>query len=522
TGNTAVYDISLGFGTGGATNTIQSMQGFFLKAVGANVTTTVEEADKIAGNAGGFFGGAPGEVPPALRLQITTAANQWRDEVGIVFHAGESGYDAEDVLKYTLSANGAPRISTLAGTTPVAINAHGPLATGMTIPVLVQAGVSGTHTLTVIPQGDYGISCITLEDLATGAVIPLAEGGSYTFELSTDADPAQPRFLIHATPASLLYAEDATCGGTSNGQATLVVQGPPTEITWYDNAGNALLTQAGATGANIITGLDAGAYMVTVATAGCGTLSREFSIDAPFVLEALGEAVNASCADAQDGLIDLMVLGGTAPYAFQWDDAAASTSEDLVAGPGSYTVTITDANGCTWNSAPIAIGNDGPVAVIEQAPSTAMVGQPVQFIAGTVSGSYFWSFGDGESSTAQDPLHTFAFPGTYTVVLAVQDGDCGDATSVDVTVELGTAMQEAAVRAHRAWAGPQGIVVEHAFGGKAAVQADLLDATGRLVLSRRMAGERMVLPVEALTDGLWFVRLTHGQERAILRVPLVR
>ena len=54
---------------------------------------------------------------------------------------------------------------------------------------------------------------------------------------------------------------------------------------------------------------------------------------------------------------------------------------------------------------------------------------------GTVS-SWSWDFGDTNTSTDQNPEHTYAAPGTYAVQLIVTD-DLGatDTTSQDVTVE---------------------------------------------------------------------------------------
>ena len=55
---------------------------------------------------------------------------------------------------------------------------------------------------------------------------------------------------------------------------------------------------------------------------------------------------NISCFGADDGSIDLVVSGGTGAYTFQWSNGASS--EDLSnLAPGTYTVTITDANGCS-------------------------------------------------------------------------------------------------------------------------------------------------------------------------------
>jgi chitodextrinase len=49
--------------------------------------------------------------------------------------------------------------------------------------------------------------------------------------------------------------------------------------------------------------------------------------------------------------------------------------------------------------------------------------------------SWSWDFGDGESSTAQNPSHTYVADGTYTVTLTVTDGDVqSDSITQNVTI----------------------------------------------------------------------------------------
>ncbi len=522
-GNTAVWDISLNNGTNGATNTIQSMQGFFLKASGSDATVSVDEADKVNDNGGGFFGGNVQSAVPALRLRIASEINTFSDETMVVFSEGSPALEGDDVPKYVFAAPTAPQVATLAPNgQQLAINAYGSIEEGLSIPVSVNAGVSGTYSLTVVAQGIDGLTCITLEDLLTGVITPMNDGAVYTFQLGANDDASLARFVLHATAPALLYTQDATCGGQATGEASVVVPVGPSDITWMDIGGETLLTQSGISGGvAIITGLDAGGYLVSVTAGVCGALVTEFAINAPFVLEAQAESQAASCADAE-GLIDLLVLGGTAPYTFLWSDASGSTSEDLVATPGDYHVTVTDANGCAWSSEVLSIGNAGPVAEIVGVPATMQVGVPVQFQAGSADASYFWSFGDGSSSEEAAPIHSYALPGTYTVVLSVDNGDCLDATSVDIDVELSTGITEAAAAVNRAWYTPQGIVVTHAFQAGQAVRIELIDATGRVALNRTVVADRTVLATEGLANGIWFVRLTQGAQQATVRVPVLR
>jgi hypothetical protein len=64
-------------------------------------------------------------------------------------------------------------------------------------------------------------------------------------------------------------------------------------------------------------------------------------------------AVNLSSTDATntascDGIAVADVIGGTAPYSYQWNNGSTSVSQTGLC-VGSYNCTVTDANGCTTN-----------------------------------------------------------------------------------------------------------------------------------------------------------------------------
>lgn len=70
----------------------------------------------------------------------------------------------------------------------------------------------------------------------------------------------------------------------------------------------------------------------------------------PFVqyraLSAAATATSASSLIAADGTVNLVVTGGRAPFTYAWSNGA--TTQNLTNVPvGTYTVTVTDANGCT-------------------------------------------------------------------------------------------------------------------------------------------------------------------------------
>jgi len=525
TGNVATWDISLGSGTNSGTNTIQSGQGFWLKANGATVTTTVSETDKTTGNGGGFFGGDEESIHELLRLQLTSGLNTFSDETVVVFSAGSAAVESEDVRKMIFNHPAAPQIGTFGSPLELlAINAYGAYSTAISIPVMVDAGVSGTYTVTATGFVNMGLRCLSLEDLITGTITPLTEGASYSFAMDAATDPSTPRLMLHATVPLPFEVLDATCGGMANGQATVVINGSPQDVTWTDEFGAVLLQQTGVSGDATFGGLAAGTYMVHVTSnTACGELTSEFTIDAPFVLEGTTvETTSTTCADTEDGTVDVLVLGGVEPYTYAWSNGA--DTEDLIAGAGNYTLTVTDANNCEWNSDVFAIEAGGAIAGFTVENATVLVNADVLFTnTSTLGETYFWDFGDGTSSTDAEPVHAYALPGTYTVTLTVTNGNCSDVTSFDVTVELNTGISTSLAPGLNAWVTPNGFLVEHNFTA-GPVLIEIMDATGRLQATRQVAGTpgRVILSSEGLSTGIWFVRVTNGDTQRTFRLPLLR
>ena len=74
------------------------------------------------------------------------------------------------------------------------------------------------------------------------------------------------------------------------------------------------------------------------------------------------------------------------------------------------------------------IAHTGPVALFDAWPTTGYSPLTVQFTDRSVGEveSWFWDFGDAETSSDQDPAHTYDAIGTYTVVLTVQGPEGAD------------------------------------------------------------------------------------------------
>jgi hypothetical protein len=135
------------------------------------------------------------------------------------------------------------------------------------------------------------------------------------------------------------------------------------------------------------------------------------------------------------GAIDLTVVGGTAPYTYRWN--AGVTTEDLpTAVPGGfYTVTVTDANGCTGTTTTFVGRKNDFLRVLSSHTNVSTMGGSngsidLTVVGGVVPATYQWSNG----ATTEDLTGVAA--GTYTVV--VTDAFGRKATTTVVVSEPGT------------------------------------------------------------------------------------
>ncbi len=90
-----------------------------------------------------------------------------------------------------------------------------------------------------------------------------------------------------------------------------------------------------------------GSYTVTVSDANNCTASATVVVgQTPSLFINVASIQNVTCSGANDGKVDITVNGGTLPYTFIWSTSA--TTEDIVELPGgNYSVTVTDASGCS-------------------------------------------------------------------------------------------------------------------------------------------------------------------------------
>lgn len=235
--------------------------------------------------------------------------------------------------------------------------------------VSCQAASDGIVTIT--PAGGTGTYTFQLLELpsnttgdATGVYTGL-RAGTYTF-IVKDANNCQFTFpvitLTEPTPvtASAVLTSPVSCNGNSDGVITVTgaggtLVGPNYQFTLIQAPFTVNTT-------GVFSGLAAGNYTVNVEDDnGCVRTSNTVSVTQPSVLTAFASVTSnyngakISCFGASDAQVTAIANGGNGGYSFVLDQdplnvtgAADGSFENL--GPGNYSITVTDAGGCSVTS----------------------------------------------------------------------------------------------------------------------------------------------------------------------------
>lgn len=238
----------------------------------------------------------------------------------------------------------------------------------------------------------------------------------------TDANGCTVEVVIALTepdPLDLLLTPfDILCGGEATGRIETALSGgtPPYKYLWSDNS----------TGANL-ENVPAGTYTVTATDANGCTIEAEATLNDGDYIVASGEVNDAGCAGAINGSVLLTVSGGSGPYTFAWSNGASTQDlEDVSAG--TYTVTITDTNGCT-RAETFVVGQGTDLEVITTAEPARCFGEATGSATANVSGGtldygYLWS------NNATTPTADNLPAGIYTVTVTDAAGCSQTATAV--------------------------------------------------------------------------------------------
>ncbi|MFH1004745.1 MAG: gliding motility-associated C-terminal domain-containing protein [Bacteroidota bacterium] len=222
--------------------------------------------------------------------------------------------------------------------------------------------------------------------------------GSYTLTVS-DANSCNSVQIFSITyPAQLqanINSTSPSCSGSCDGTVTSYPIGGTAPYTFLWNNSQTTATA---------TGLCAGTVTLTLTDANNCFISQFVTLFAPAPVTLSSAATQATCGVCNGSITDIP-SGGTAPYTYLWNTGATTaTITGLCAN--IYTLTVTDANGCTNTDAIILNNTAGPILTLSETNVTcfgACNGTASVIATGDSPFIYLWTPG-GQTTTVATGL----------------------------------------------------------------------------------------------------------------------
>lgn len=298
------------------------------------------------------------------------------------------------------------------------------------------ANASEFHS--TIDSVNYPVSSYTWnlgEGPATGAnpTHAYSTAGTHTVTLIANfangcADTATGTAIVNALPVVSAAITNVSCFGYSDGSVIMSpVSGQPAfAYTWSTSPVN--------TPNN--TNVPAGTYDLTVTDGNTCTTTGSYVVTQPAALLLDTATSPISCFGYTDGGVTLSPSGATQPYTYVWNNG--ETGQNLFGvGAGTYSVTVTDAEGCTVSAA--ATLNDPLLFRITNTEDvTVDLGKTITLTAEYENGNpaqWLWSPADNMTCPTCQTTEVLTYNNITYTVIAVTDLGCVDTAIVRVVVD---------------------------------------------------------------------------------------
>lgn len=293
-----------------------------------------------------------------------------------------------------------------------------------------------TFTGEIVPslatfQWDFGSGTIVSGTGQGPYIVNFGTPGQHTVSVTvTEADVSVVNSMNVHVPYPLsatLTVNDDPCYQSCNGSASVSVTGgsPPYAYSWGSNF-------------NYINHLCAGDYGLTITDSHACEYNTQFTINEPPLLTHDSSYFHVNCYGEHSGNATVWADGGTPPYTYLWNDAYNGGIHDGIAA-GIYTVTISDANGCT-NFEQFTITQPNLLQVLTNGDFEICEHQSVNVVAQELGGvapyTFYWNNGDGTGfSEGEQTFTVVPHEDVLYTVYVVDAHDCvSNYATTDITV----------------------------------------------------------------------------------------
>jgi len=305
--------------------------------------------------------------------------------------------------------------------------------TGLTITPESCAGGDGSITGITVSGGTSPYIYAWNGGPSSGADTTLTSAGTYTLIVTDQSGctaTTGPLVIGSAAGLSLdvtaLVITDANCTATDGSITGIVASGGSLPYSFQWNGSTSSSEDS--------TGLAAGSYTLLVTDGGGCTISS-----GPHVVNSVNTLIvdsvgfvltDENCTGVDGSISGITVSGGAMPYVYAWNGNNASGPDTSGLGAGTYTLVVSDANGCIDSTGVYTINSvnnmviDSTSFVLTDANCASSDGTITGITVSGPGSSYTYDW-NGTGFLSADL--TGAAPGTYTLVITDNNG-CVDST----------------------------------------------------------------------------------------------
>ncbi|HLP20083.1 MAG TPA: T9SS type A sorting domain-containing protein, partial [Chitinophagales bacterium] len=243
----------------------------------------------------------------------------------------------------------------------------------------------------------------------TGTTISGLTAGTYTVSVNDNAQCVAVQSVTITNPAAInvtVNTTNAICG-QQNGSAVAVATNGTGTYTYFWSNGSTIVSN---------NDLAAGSYSVTVTDGNSCTGTATAQVGASASPSSVLNPINGTCQIAPQ--INTTVVGGTQPYSYEWSNGATTQNLQGISA-GTYTLTVTDGNGCKdVTSTTVTDNSSVNVTFTTQNPTVGNSNGSVT--ANPTGGSlpYTFNWSNGGNTATMSNLAA----GTYTVTITDATG----------------------------------------------------------------------------------------------------
>jgi hypothetical protein len=350
-----------------------------------------------------------------------------------------------------------------------------------------------------------GYASYTWNTGAQTQTINAVNGNIYTVTVSngngcSGSDSQEVIVNLNPTPSIIPIGATTFCEG---GSVTLETDSDYVSYNW-NTGGNSQAINANTSNT----------YSVTVTDAnGClGTASETVQVIPNPTPSITSEGPITICEGES-----LNLDGGQGYATYLWT-GGFDTPYITVSNSGVFDVTVTDENGCIGTSAPIEIFQiPFPSALFSYTENNNSIS-----FTDLTTGSpnlWFWDFGDGNSSSQQNPTYGYSASGNYLVCLTASEANCSDSECQNVNITI-TEVEDIETLTASIYPNPNNGIFS--IEASDTFSTDIYDMQGKIIFSITLYPGKNEIDLSLISPGIYFLRATNLKTSFEKKIEIIR